>query len=171
MKRLAGHSSHGRLHYSAVPETTEHKEPELTAPRDPADEAMRQDFLRALAPLRSRYNLQIHETLAGEDVQATFERQLADCQFIFPLISGNFFSNEQIIEQQFQKIIDADVPGKTIVSPVLIGKCMWKMVLKGPLVNAVVPNNSEPVSSWPDPAAAWTDIAQEIERRIKTHFS
>lgn len=40
MKRLAGHSSHSRLHYSAVPETTEHKEPELTAPRDPADEAM-----------------------------------------------------------------------------------------------------------------------------------
>ncbi|MBK7935778.1 MAG: SIR2 family protein [Lewinellaceae bacterium] len=138
---------------------------------DPADEALRQDFLRALAPLRTRYNLHIHETLAGEDVQATFERQLADSQFIFPLISGNFFSNEQIIEQQFQKIIDADVPGKTIVSPVLIGKCMWKMVLKGPLVNAVVPNNSEPVSSWPDPAAAWTDVAQEIERRIKTHFS
>lgn len=138
---------------------------------DPADETLRQDFLRTLAPLRSRYNLNIHETLPGEDEQAAFERQLADSHFVFPLISVNFLGNDILIEQFYDKILPVDAPGKTIVSPVLGGVCQWKPLLRGPVMNAVLPNNLEPVSKWTDPAAAWTDVAAEIERRIKTHFS
>ncbi|MCE7923389.1 MAG: hypothetical protein DYG98_10050 [Haliscomenobacteraceae bacterium CHB4] len=138
---------------------------------DPADESLRQEFLRALAPLRNRYNLNIHETLPGEDVQAAFERQLADSQFVFPLISANYLGNDALIEQFYDKILTADAPGKTIVSPVLGGVCQWKPLLRGPVLNAVLPNNLEPVSKWADPAAAWTDVVTEIERRIKTHFS
>jgi len=137
---------------------------------DPADEALRDDFLRSLAPLRNRYNLHIHETLPGDNVQAVLEQQIADSQFIFPLISVNFLSNDALIDFFHEKILPADVPEKTIVSPILGGICQWKLLLRGAIMNAVLPNNLEPVSKWSDPAAAWTDIAQEIERRIKTHF-
>lgn len=137
---------------------------------DAADEPLRQDFIRALAPLRMRYNFHIHETLAGEDMQAAFERQMADSHFIFPLISVNFLSNDDLIEQFYDKILPADAPGKTIVSPVLGGVCQWKPLIRGAVLNAVMPNNLEPVSKWADPAAAWTDILEEVERRIKTHF-
>lgn len=138
---------------------------------DPADETLRQDFLRTLTSLQSRYKLNIHETLPGEDEKAAFERQLADSQFVFPLISVNFLSNDTLIEQYYDKALPADAPGKTIVSPVLVGACLWKPLLRGPVLNAVLPNNLEPVSKWTDPAAAWADVAAEIERRIKTHFS
>ncbi len=139
---------------------------------DPADEAMREEFIQALAPLRKRYNLHIHETQPGEDMQAAFERQLADSQFVFPLISGDFLSNEDLSGAQFEKIQAVDAPGKTIVSPVLIGKCPWKLLITGTIVNAIMPNNLEPVNSskWDNPASAWTDIVLEIERRIQTHF-
>lgn len=138
---------------------------------DPADEALRENFLTALAPLRKRYNLHIHETLPGEDIQAAFDRQLADSQFVFPLITGDFLANEALSGEQFEKIRLADAPGKTIVSPVLVGKCPWKLLLTGSMVNAVMPNNLEPVNSWTDPDAAWTDVVLEVERRIQTHFS
>jgi len=137
---------------------------------DPADEALRADFIRALAPLRARYNLELHETLPGDDEEAVLAAQIADSQFIFPLISVNFLSNDALIELFYDKIQPADKPGKTIVSPVLGGICQWKPLLRGPVLNAVLPNNLEPVSKWSDSAAAWTDVAQEIERRIRTHF-
>lgn len=138
---------------------------------DPADENLRQEFLRALAPLRTRYNLNIHETLPGEDMQAAFDRQLADSQFVFPIITSNYLGTDVLIEQFYDKILPADAPGKTIVSPLLGGVCQWKPLLRGPVLNAVLPNNLEPVSKWADPAAAWTDVVTEVERRIKTHFS
>jgi hypothetical protein len=53
----------------------------------------------------------------------------------------------------------------------LCGACQWKPLLRGSVLNTVLPNNLEPVSKWSDQAAAWTDIAQEIEKRIKTHFA
>ncbi len=137
---------------------------------DPADEALRADFIRALAPLRARYNLELHETLPGDNEEAVLAAQIADSQFIFPLISVNFLSNDALIELFYDKIQPADKPGKTIVSPVLGGICQWKPLLRGPVLNAVLPNNLEPVSKWSDSAAAWTDVAQEIERRIRTHF-
>ncbi len=136
---------------------------------DPADDALRQDFTRALAALRNQYNLIVHETLPGEDVQAAFERQLADSQFVFPLISANFLANEALLEQH-DKILLADAPGKTIVSPVLVSVCSWKLLLRGPMMNAVLPNNLEPVTKWADPAAAWTDVVEEVQKRIRTHF-
>jgi hypothetical protein len=137
---------------------------------DPADDALRQDFLRSLAPLRTRYNINILETLPGEDEQAAFDRQLGESQLVFPIITVNSLSNDDLIEQFYDKILPADAPGKTIISPVLGGICQWKPLLRGPVMNAVLPNNLEPVSKWTDPAAAWTDIAQEVERRIRTHF-
>jgi hypothetical protein len=138
---------------------------------DPSDEALRTDFLRTLAPLRNRYNLYIYETLPGDNIQAVLEQQIADSQLIFPLVSVNFLSNDALIELFYDKILPADEPGQTIVSPVLGGVCQWKPLFRGPVLNAVLPNNLEPVSKWNDQTAAWTDIAQEIEKRINIHFA
>ncbi len=138
---------------------------------DPADQAERRAFEQSLAPLRHRFQLHIHETRPGEDVEATFAAQLADSQFVFPLITANFLGNDELIERFYEKILPADQPGQCLVSPIICGACQWKPLLRGPILNNVLPNNLTPISQWPDPAAAWTDIATEIERRIKTHFS
>lgn len=138
---------------------------------DPADESVRAEFLRALAPLRNRYRLEIQELMPGDHVSDTLAEQAENSQFIFPLITVNFLASDPLIELFYDKILPLDSPGKTIVSPVLSGPCQWKPLLRGPVLNAVLPNNLEPVSKWADPVEAWTDVAQEIEKRIKIHFA
>jgi len=137
---------------------------------DDQDEALRHAFEQSLAPLRNRFNLQVSQTLPGDDLGVAFAAQLADAQFVFPLITARFLGNDALVDQLFEKILPADQPGKCLVSPLIGGACQWKPVLRGPILNNVLPNNLTPVSQWPDPAAAWTDVATEIERRIKTHF-
>ncbi|MBL7827199.1 MAG: SIR2 family protein [Saprospiraceae bacterium] len=137
---------------------------------DSADEGVRAEFMRALAPLRNRYRLEVQELLPGDQVLDTLAEQARNSQFIFPLITANFLASDPLIELFYDKILPLDTPGKTIVSPVLGSPCQWKPLLRGPVLNAVLPNNLEPVSKWADPAEAWTDVAQEIEKRIKIHF-
>lgn len=138
---------------------------------DTEDEPVRAEFVKALAVLKIRYDIQIHEVLGGDNVAGTMEAQANDAHFAFPIITKNFFGNEWLCDFYQEKMIPLHDANKTVVSPLLAGPCMWKAIVGPGIINTVLPANRQPVTAWEDVAQAWTDIVQEIEQRIKTHFS
>lgn len=138
-----------------------------------ADEALKDQFLLHLAPLRREGLIEVfHDRMLrpGDHLDETIQRELASSDLIILLVSAAFLNSEYCYEEEMRRAFVRHLNGSARVVAVILRPCQWKHVPVGggqTLSSFLcVPKDGKPVTSWSDPEAAWDDAAAAIRNLL-----
>ena len=139
---------------------------------------IKQDLVLHLNPLRNPdYNMGIwHDEYieAGEEWQQKIKERLEQTDIFLLLISAHFMDSEFIREVEFEAAIDRHKTGKSIVIPVIIRPCLWKVNIS--LKNyrfslnelQVLPDGAKPLNQWNTVEDGLHNIAEGVLKVLET---
>ncbi len=126
---------------------------------DIADDAQSKVLNRHLNILKLTKKIKVynvHEGLAGSDVMADAERELAEADYILPLITDNFVSSDWL------GIVWAATEAKRRVIPIRIGKADYEGTGLEKLRS--LPTQNRSIADFATPDAAFADIVVELKK-------
>jgi hypothetical protein len=135
----------------------------------PEDEAWRKILENHLMPLERENIIQpwhLGKIIPGEEWEAKTQDQMELAQIILLLVSPDFMASESCYGQQMQWAIQYHNNGRARVIPVLLRPVDWESTPFGKM--QVLPSNSQPVTAWSNPDAAFLEIVQGLKHVINT---
>ncbi len=149
----AGHSA------ATTPPAAINQPPKFIIIYDIADDAQSKALNRHLNILKLTKKIKVynvHEGLAGSDVMADAERELAEADYILPLITDNFVSSDWL------GMVWAATEAKRRVIPIRIGKADYEGTGLEKLRS--LPTQNRSIADFATPDAAFADIVTEIKK-------
>ncbi|MBB3877795.1 toll/interleukin-1 receptor domain-containing protein [Sphingomonas pseudosanguinis] len=139
-----------------------------------ADSALKEQFVRHLAPLRREGLIDIwHDGMLrpGEHLDPTVQAALAASDIVILLVSSDFMNSEYCYEQEMLRAFERQRAGNVRVVPVILRPCQWKGVPigEGQTLSEFValPKDGKPVTQWTDLDAAFDDAVGAIRAMLK----
>ena len=131
------------------------------------DEALRDELAKHLTSLR-RQNIIAdwydRDITVGEEWKPAILNQLNQADVILLLISADFLASEFCWNVELKLAIDRHDNGEALVVPIILRDVDWKVTPFGKL--QALPENAQPVTSWPTTDAAFTNVAMGIRKAI-----
>lgn len=132
------------------------------------DKEYKNQLLRHLRPLVSSGYLNVWhdgDILPGEDWEKAIKKQLKSSQLVLILISVNCLNSDFIETQELQSAILQLREGHTRIIPIVVSPCGWRyhkllVGLQG------LPEDMKPVSEWPNPDRAWTNVIESLAQMV-----
>ena len=138
-----------------------------------ADEALKDQFLQHLAPLRREGLISVwHDRMLkpGDHLDQIIQRELASSDLIILLVSAAFLNSEYCYEEEMQRAFARQRMGEAKVVAVILRPCQWQNVPVGDGLTLstflVVPKDSKPVTKWNDADEAFDNAAGAIRTLI-----
>lgn len=133
-----------------------------------ADERYRQRLDVHLAPLRREgliapWHDQMSE--AGATMADDTDRHLAEADVVLLLVSADFLAADDILEKELKLALDRHAAGTARVIPIVVKPSDFSKTQLSRL--KPLPRDGHPVSMWPDPEAAWLDVARGIRQVVE----
>jgi regulator of protease activity HflC (stomatin/prohibitin superfamily) len=128
------------------------------------DKAYKDQLLRHLRPLISSGYLNVWhdgDILPGEDWERKIKANLKTSQIVLVLVSVNCLNSDFIEGQELETAVSQLRDGHTRIVPIIISPCGWRfhklfVGLQG------LPEDMKPVSDWPNPDRAWTNVIESL---------
>ena len=132
------------------------------------DEKYQQQLMEALSPLRQRklinewYDGKLR---AGDKWEPAILENIKRADIILLLISSSFVNSKYCFSKEMEIAIRRDKRNEAIVIPIIIRDVHWKELPFSYL--KAIPNEGKAVNRWRPREAAWTNICEYIEEKIK----
>jgi hypothetical protein len=131
------------------------------------DEHMRDELEKHLAVLKRQGLVETwhdRRILAGNGLKEEIDQNLIESNLILLLVSPDLLASDYCCSKEMQKALEMRSQGVAWVIPIILDHCDWKNT---PLKNLLAcPQDGKPVSDYPNPNKAFSEIAQEIRRVI-----
>lgn len=132
------------------------------------DEELRQAMEAHLSVLKRQGVLSVwtdRAIVAGEEWEGLIDKNLESADIILLLVSAYFVASDYCYAREMQRALELHKSGNAAVIPVIARPVDWSSTPFSKLT--VLPTNAQPVTSWSDEHAAWTNIATGIRRTIE----
>ena len=127
------------------------------------DQGMRDEMDKYLSVLkRSNRIATWHDRKigAGSEWGKEIDENLDRADIILLLVSADFLASDYCWGIEMKRALQRHESGQALVIPVILHPCDWE---DAPFAKfEALPRDARPVSSWPDPAEAYTDVAKGI---------
>ncbi|HAD13051.1 MAG TPA: hypothetical protein DCF33_11520 [Saprospirales bacterium] len=128
------------------------------------DKAYKDQLIRHLRPLVSSSYLNVWhdgDILPGEDWEKKIKSNLKTSQLVLVLVSVNCLNSEFIEGEELTTAVAQLKDGHTRIVPIIVSPCGWRfhklfVGLQG------LPEDMKPVSEWPNPDKAWTNVVESL---------
>ncbi|MFE7467782.1 TIR domain-containing protein [Streptomyces sp. NPDC057499] len=141
------------------------------------DDELRSQLERHLSLLRWRGLLDSwsdRQIRVGEEWSGAIDENLESADIILLLISSDFLASDFCRDIEMRRAMERHHEGTARVVPVLLRACDWHGFPFGAL--QALPRDCRPVTAWPNPDAAFTDVAvwlrtvlEDIVRSPRVH--
>ena len=136
------------------------------------DEEQRNQLEKHLASLQRQKLIEPwhdRRLLAGENIDDRISEELKHADIVLLLISASFIASDYCASKEMNYALERHTAGDAIVIPVIVKNCDWQ---SGPFARLnAVPKDAKPITSWPNPDDAYTDVAKAIravvEKRLR----
>lgn len=105
-----------------------------------------------------------HELQPGDRFDQVIADELRRADVILVLISANFLASSYAYPVELKHALERHERGDVRLVPIIVRDCDWQTSPIGVL--QVLPRNAQPVSNWPDPDNAYTDIVRGLRRLV-----
>jgi hypothetical protein len=130
-----------------------------------ADEALKEDLLKHLTPLK-RLNLisEWHDRkiVAGDKWGDEISKNLEEASIILLLVSIDFINSQYCYAIEMDKALERGAEKGCVVIPIILRGCMWQHTPFATL--QALPTDSKAVTSWPDRDQAFVNIAEGVKK-------
>lgn len=100
--------------------------------------------------------------VAGENIDAEVERNLANSDIFLALVSPDFLASSYCYDREMAGAIARHEAGTMRVVPIIVEPCDWKVT---PLQKfKALPRDGKPISEWTNANTAYLDVATELRR-------
>jgi hypothetical protein len=101
----------------------------------------------------------------GTDWARAIDTHLETASIILLLISADFFADDYCYGIEMTRALEREAAGEARVIPILVHPVDWK---NAPFAHLqVLPTNAQPITTWPEVDAAFTDIAASIRQLLE----
>jgi TIR domain len=129
----------------------------------PEDEALREQLDRHLAVMKRRGIIAAwhHRRLgAGREWRGLVHERLEAARVVLLLVSADFLASNYCWDIEMTRALARHDAGEALVIPILLRACAWE---DAPFARLrPLPENTSPVTSWPNQDEAWSGIAAAI---------
>lgn len=131
-----------------------------------SDEAYKNDLLRHLrGTLIASGDLEVwsdEQIRPGEDWDKSIKSNLEQSQLILALVSADSLASTYINSSELRQAVEQRAEGRSVVVPICIKPCGWRF---NPIIRDLqgLPKNMRPVSEYPNPETAWTEVLDGLE--------
>jgi len=102
--------------------------------------------------------------LAGSSLSQEIDQNLLESNLVLLLVSPDFLESDYCYSNEMQKALEMRRQCSAWIIPIILEHCDWKNT---PLKDLLVcPQDGKPVSDYPNPNKAYTEVVQEIRRVI-----
>ena len=101
---------------------------------------------------------------AGEEWQQEQANQLDSASIIALLISPDFLASDYTYNVEMRRAMQRHAEGKARVIPILLKPAHWEIAPFAKL--ALLPTNTQPITSWPDHNAAFLNVTRALSTII-----
>ena len=136
------------------------------------DEDMKNQMDKHLIMLKRSDKIDVwqdRQLIAGQEWDDSIKSELDAADVILLLISVDFNNSKYIWEKELATAMQRHAAGTAVVIPVILRKCEWNEMPYAKL--QALPTNAQPVSSFSDKDAAYTDIAVGIRKAVDNMLS
>lgn len=133
-----------------------------------ADEALRDRLEVHLSLLRNQGLISTwHDRgiVAGSNIDDAIDANLETANIILLLVSADFLASRYCYSIEMKRALERQAEGTARVIPVILEPCDWHSAPFGNLL--AVPKDGKAVTTWPNQAEAWTDVARQIRKTIE----
>ena len=127
------------------------------------DQGMRDEMDKYLSVLKRSNRIATwhdRKISAGSEWGKEIDEYLDRADIILLLVSADFLASDYCWGIEMKRALQRHELGQALVIPVILHPCDWE---DAPFAKfQALPRDARPVSSWPDPAEALTDIARGI---------
>jgi len=103
--------------------------------------------------------------LAGADFGAEIDQSLLESNLILLLVSPDFLASDYCYSMEMKRALAMRDQGIAWVVPIILDHCDWQST---PLTHLLAfPKDGKPISDYPNPNKAFSEIASEIRRIIQ----
>ncbi|MCI0610940.1 MAG: TIR domain-containing protein [Anaerolineae bacterium] len=99
---------------------------------------------------------------SGDEWKTQIDSRLEQATIILLLISADFIDSDYCWKIEMKRALERHKAKEAVVIPVMLRHCDWKGAPFAELQG--LPTGMEPVTSWSDRDAAWTDVATGIRK-------
>ncbi|MBL7804976.1 MAG: SUMF1/EgtB/PvdO family nonheme iron enzyme [Saprospiraceae bacterium] len=131
-----------------------------------SDEAYKNDLLRHLrGTLIASGDLEVwsdEQIRPGEDWDKSIKHNLEQSQLVLALVSADSLASPYINSSELRQAVDQRAEGRSVVVPICVKPCGWRF---NPIIRDLqgLPKNMRPVSEYPNPETAWTEVLDGLE--------
>lgn len=133
------------------------------------DEALRDQLEAHLALLKNQGLIDTwhdRRITAGDEVDGAIFEQIETADIILLLVSSDFLASSYCYSREMARAMQRHEAQEARVIPVILRACQWHEAPFGKLLAA--PKDGRPVMSWPDRDEAFSDVAREVTKAVKT---
>jgi hypothetical protein len=102
---------------------------------------------------------------AGSNLDSTIKENLESADVILLLVSADFIASWYCYSIEMKRALERHAEGSARVIPVILEPCDWHPAPFGKLL--AVPREGKAVTTWPNQAEAWTDVARQIRKAVE----
>lgn len=102
--------------------------------------------------------------MAGEEWDKTIMDELNKANIILLLVSVDFNASDFIWEKELTEAMRRHEEGSACVVPIILRKCQWTSLPYAKL--QALPRNAQPITEFANRDAAFTEVANGIERLV-----
>lgn len=132
------------------------------------DGKYQQQLMEALSPLRQRkliHDWYDGKLRAGDQWEPIILEHLKKADIILLLISASFVNSRYCYSKEMEIAVRRDKRNEAIVIPIIIRDVHWKELPFSYL--QAIPKGGKPVNRWRPREAAWKNICEYVEEKIK----
>lgn len=133
------------------------------------DKEHKDSLLAHISPLR-RQGFDIWDDgliSPGDNWDSVIREKLATADIILLLVSAEFLASDYCFEVEIKKAVERHDAGEAKVIPIILRPCCWEDAIFAKI--QALPEDAEPVTTWPDRDLVLTSIVKEI-RAAATSF-
>lgn len=98
----------------------------------------------------------------GKEFAGEIDRQLDTADIVLLLVSADFLASDYCYDVEMTRAMQRHAGGAARIIPIICRPCDWMSAPFGKL--QALPSEAKPVTLWPNPDAAFEDIARGIRR-------
>lgn len=103
--------------------------------------------------------------VAGSNIDEAIDANLESADVILLLVSADFIASRYCYSVEMKRALERQADGTARVIPVIFEPCDWHSAPFGKLL--AVPKDGKAVTTWPNQAEAWSDVARQIRKAIE----
>lgn len=132
------------------------------------DESLRDELEVYLAPLKHEGLIETwhdRRIVAGSEWNEEIKSHLEQAEIVVLLVSAYFLNSDYAYGVEMRRAVERHDGRTARVIPVMLRDCDWS---NSPFAKLqALPAEADPVTSWPDKAKAWTNVAKGIRKAVE----